>query len=91
MRSITIGTRGSKLAVIQAEWVLANFREVVPELKQYQVNSKRIAKISLNALRNEDYRASVREALLKIKKDLGEPGVSLRCAKRVLDYLETKS
>jgi hydroxymethylbilane synthase len=33
MRKITIGTRGSKLAIIQAEWVLAKLKKVVPNLK----------------------------------------------------------
>jgi len=31
--SITIGTRGSKLALVQAEWVLARLRELNPGLK----------------------------------------------------------
>lgn len=31
--SITIGTRGSKLALVQAEWVLAKLRELNPGLK----------------------------------------------------------
>jgi len=31
--SITIGTRGSKLALVQAEWVLAKLREINPGLK----------------------------------------------------------
>ena len=33
MRNITIGTRGSKLAVIQAQWVLTKLREAAPGLK----------------------------------------------------------
>jgi hydroxymethylbilane synthase len=33
MKEITIGTRDSKLAVIQAQWVLTKLREVFPELK----------------------------------------------------------
>ena len=33
MRKITIGTRGSKLAVIQAEWVLTKLREADPGLE----------------------------------------------------------
>ena len=33
MRKITIGTRGSKLAVIQAQWVLTKLREAAPGLK----------------------------------------------------------
>ncbi len=33
MRRITIGTRGSKLAIIQAEWVLAKLIEAVPMLE----------------------------------------------------------
>jgi len=33
MRKITIGTRGSKLAIIQAEWVLAQLRKVLPGLE----------------------------------------------------------
>jgi hydroxymethylbilane synthase len=33
MKEITIGTRDSKLAVIQAQWVLTKLREVSPELK----------------------------------------------------------
>ena len=33
MRKITIGTRGSKLAVIQAHWVLTKLREAAPGLK----------------------------------------------------------
>jgi len=33
MREITIGTRGSKLAVIQTEWLLTKLKEVYPELK----------------------------------------------------------
>lgn len=33
MRKITIGTRGSKLAVIQAQWVLTNLREAAPGLE----------------------------------------------------------
>ena len=33
MRKITIGTRGSKLAVIQAQWVLTKLREATPELE----------------------------------------------------------
>jgi hydroxymethylbilane synthase len=33
MREITIGTRGSKLAVIQAQWVLAKLREATPGLE----------------------------------------------------------
>lgn len=32
-RSITIGTRGSKLALIQAKWVLAKLKEAAPGLK----------------------------------------------------------
>lgn len=32
-RNIIIGTRGSKLAVIQAEWVLAQLKKTAPELK----------------------------------------------------------
>lgn len=31
-RSITIGTRSSKLAIIQAEWVLTKLKQVTPEL-----------------------------------------------------------
>lgn len=33
MREIRIGTRGSKLAVIQADWLLTKLREAFPELK----------------------------------------------------------
>jgi hydroxymethylbilane synthase len=33
MREITIGTRGSKLAIIQAQWVLAKLREATPGLE----------------------------------------------------------
>ena len=33
MRKITIGTRGSKLAVIQAQWVLTKLREATPSLE----------------------------------------------------------
>jgi len=33
MRKITIGTRGSKLAVIQAQWVLTKLREATPGLE----------------------------------------------------------
>ncbi|UCH51601.1 MAG: hydroxymethylbilane synthase [Chloroflexota bacterium] len=33
MREIIIGTRGSKLAVIQTEWLLTKLKEVYPELK----------------------------------------------------------
>jgi len=33
MREISIGTRGSKLAVIQAEWLLTKLREAFPALK----------------------------------------------------------
>lgn len=33
MREINVGTRGSKLAVIQTEWLLAKLREASPELK----------------------------------------------------------
>lgn len=100
-KPMVIMYRGTFLSWILAEMLrrvpcfgLANIiagKEVVPELKQYQVNSKRIAEISLNALRDGDYRASVREELLQIKKELGEPGVSLRCAGKILDYLETGS
>src|SRR4030065_2411472 len=33
MRKITIGTRGSRLAVIQAQWVVTKLREATPELE----------------------------------------------------------
>jgi len=33
MRAIRIGTRGSKLAIIQAEWLLTKLKETSPELK----------------------------------------------------------
>ncbi len=40
MREITIGTRGSKLAVIQAEELLAKLREAFPGLKASLVKIK---------------------------------------------------
>lgn len=63
---------------------------IVPEIKQYQVNPKRIAAISLKALQDSEYRASVSSELVKVKKVLGEPGVSLRCAREILDFLKSE-
>jgi lipid-A-disaccharide synthase len=63
---------------------------IVPELKQYQANSKKIADISLKALRDSDYRDSVSKELLKVKSVLGDPGVSMRCAQEILDFLKSK-
>jgi lipid A disaccharide synthetase len=63
---------------------------IVPELKQYQANPKRIAEISLKALQDTAYRDSVSSELLKVKSVLGEPGVSLRCAQKILDFLENR-
>ena len=37
-RAITIGTRSSKLAVIQAKWVLARLQKVIPDLEASLVN-----------------------------------------------------
>ena len=97
-KPMVIMYRGSFVSWILAEMLrrvpffgLVNLiagKMIVPELKQYQANPKRIADISLKSLRNPDYRNSVSSELLKVKKDLGDPGVSLRCARKILDFLK---
>lgn len=49
-------------------------KEIVPELRQYQANPKKIAEISLKALKEKDYYNSIKNELRKIKQILGEPG-----------------
>jgi lipid-A-disaccharide synthase len=99
-KPMVIMYRGSFVSWILAEMLrrvpffgLVNLiagKMIVPELKQYQANPKRIAEISLKALQDTAYRDSVSSELLKVKSVLGEPGVSLRCAQKILDFLENR-
>ena len=66
-------------------------KEIVPELRQYQASPKKIAEITIKALKESNYYNSMKEELLKIRQVLGEPGASMRCAQKISDFLENRT
>jgi len=65
-------------------------RKIVPELIQSDVTSANIASEVLRYLKNPDYLEKTSEELLKVRKQLGNPGAAQRIAEQVFYYLNQK-
>jgi lipid-A-disaccharide synthase len=63
-------------------------KTVVPELIQDDVTSERVAEEALSILMDKGRLASMKSALLAVKKNLGRPGASDRVADTVLEMMD---
>jgi lipid-A-disaccharide synthase len=62
-------------------------RQIVPELRQYQVHPEQIAKEALALLRDDARRAAMSADLRTATQKLGEPGAIARAAEVALEML----
>ncbi|MCX5667616.1 MAG: lipid-A-disaccharide synthase [Candidatus Omnitrophica bacterium] len=63
-------------------------RVIVPELLQYDATPEKIARESLEILRDGRKRAAIVSELARVKASLGAPGASHRAARAILPYLQ---
>ncbi|CAI8024494.1 Lipid-A-disaccharide synthase [Geodia barretti] len=63
-------------------------REIVPELLQNQVTTKRITPIALELLQNPEKREAQQETLRWVYEQLGEPGAAKRTAQLILSHIQ---
>ena len=62
--------------------------EIVPELLQNQVTTKRITPITLELLQNPEKREAQQETLRWVYEQLGEPGAAKRTAQLILSHIQ---
>ncbi|KGG16224.1 MULTISPECIES: lipid-A-disaccharide synthase [unclassified Prochlorococcus] len=62
---------------------------VVPELVQKDFTSEAIYNIASSLLNNKSVRSQILDGYNRLKSSLGEPGVTQRAAKEILDLLES--
>ena len=77
----------AKIKVLGLVNVIAG-RVIVPELLQYDATPEKIARESLEILRDGSKRAAMISALALVKSSLGTPGASQRAARAILPYLQ---
>ena len=63
-------------------------REIVPELLQNQVTTKRITPIALELLQNPEKREAQQETLRWVYEQLGESGAAKRTAQLILNHIQ---
>jgi lipid-A-disaccharide synthase len=63
-------------------------RIIVPEFLQYDATPEKIARESLEILRDGTKRAAMISELARVKSSLGAPGASQRAAVAILPYLQ---
>lgn len=61
---------------------------IVPELLQEEANPENIAREALQYLKNPAYAKQIRDRLLAVRSQLGEPGVAQRTAQRICNDLK---
>lgn len=76
----------AKIKVLGLVNVIAR-RVIVPEFLQYDATPKKIARGSLEILRDGARRATMISELAGVKSSLGAPGASMRAAGAILPYL----
>ena len=76
----------AKIKVLGLVNVIAG-RVIVPEFLQYDATPEKIARESLEILRDGSKRAAMISALARVKSSLGAPGASQRAARAILPYL----
>ena len=77
----------AKIKVLGLVNVIAG-RVIVPEFLQYDATPEKIARKSLEILRDGSKRADMISALGRVKSSLGTPGASQRAARAILPYLQ---
>jgi len=77
----------AKIKVLGLVNVIAG-RVIVPEFLQYDSTPEKIARESLNILRDGSKKAAMVSALARVKSSLGSPGASKRAARALLPYLQ---
>jgi len=77
----------AKIKVLGLVNVIAG-RVIVPEFLQYDATPEKIARESLEILRDGSKRAAMISALARVKSSLGTPGASHRAARAILPYLQ---
>ncbi|MFA5256043.1 MAG: lipid-A-disaccharide synthase [Candidatus Omnitrophota bacterium] len=77
----------AKIKVLGLVNVVAN-SVIVPEFLQYDATPEKIARKSLEILRDGVKRAEMIAALARVKSFLGAPGASQRAARAILPYLQ---
>ena len=63
-------------------------RVIVPEFLQYDAAPEKIARGSIEILRDGAKRAAMISELERVKSSLGTPGASQRAARAILPYLQ---
>lgn len=63
-------------------------RIIVPELLQYDATPEKLAKASLDILRDNGKKSAMIAELNRVKSSLGSPGASSRAARAILAYLQ---
>lgn len=76
----------AKIKVLGLVNVIAG-RIIVPEFLQYNATAKKIARESLEIMRNDTKRSAMVTELERVKSSLGDPGASQRAARAILPYL----
>ena len=77
----------AKIKVLGLVNVIAG-RVIVPEFLQYDATPEKIARESLEILRNGTKRSTMISELARVKSSLGTPGASQRAARAILPYLQ---
>lgn len=76
----------AKIKILGLVNVIAD-RVIVSEFLQYDATPEKIARESLEILRNNAKRAAMISELARVKSSLGTPGASQRAARAILPYL----
>lgn len=65
-------------------------KRIIPEFIQFQAKASDIAEEAVKTLTDPARINQIRQELAEVKKRLGEPGASLRAAKIIIKFLESK-